>query len=171
MLILATILGFVLCFYLTYKWPVLALVLAPVLSVLVFFLAVVQEDMVAACLAPGIFLTTNTLMAFCMKDRDNYHRVACVARWLLFVPLLVGLMVTIGVVFNPWALVLVFVVGVWMASMISYGATSRWSKSVCLPGLRSVAARCGSHDYPALTVKHFSHRMPPAPPVETARCR
>jgi type IV pilus assembly protein PilC len=132
MILSATVLGFALCLYLAYKWPFLALILAPVLSVLTFFGASLDEDMVAACLAPGIFLTTYTLLAFCIKDRDDCHTAICVARWLLFVPLFVGIFVLISVVLDPWALVVLFVFGVWMASMISYGATSRWSKSVCV---------------------------------------
>jgi len=132
MLISATVIGLVLCLYLTYKWPFLALILAPVLSVLSLILAMAQEDMVAACLAPGIFLTTYTLLAFCMKDRDDCYKASCVARWFLFVPLSIGVIVVIGSVLGPWALVVLFVFAVWMASMISYGATSRWSKSVCV---------------------------------------
>jgi len=107
----------------------------------VFLSALAQEDMVAACLAPGIFLTTYTLMAFCMKDREDCYTASRVARWLLFVPFFVGTVVVIGIVFDPWALVVLFVFGVWMASMISYGATSRWSKSVCVLSTLSASVR------------------------------
>jgi type IV pilus assembly protein PilC len=141
MLISATVIGFVLCLYLTYKWPFLALILAPVVSVLTFFWALVDEDMVAACLAPGIFLTSYTLMAFCMKDRDDCYTVSCVARWLLFVPFFIGIIVLMSIVLDPWALVALFIFGVWMAAMISYGATSRWSKSVCVFSTMAASVR------------------------------
>ena len=130
MLLCATVIGFLLCFYLTHKWPMWALILAPILSVLATFMAVMDKDMVVAYLAPGIFLTTYSLLAFCMKDRDDSRVASCVARWLLFAPLFAGCVVILSVVVNPWAMVALFVFGVWMATMISYGATSRWSKTV-----------------------------------------
>lgn len=132
MLLSATIIAFFLCLYLTYKWPLVALVVAPVVSGITFFAALVEEDMIVSCLSPGIFLTSYTLIAFCLRDRDDYYAAGCVARWLLFVPFCVVLIAIISIMLDVWALVVFFVMAVWMASTISYGATSRWSKSVCV---------------------------------------
>jgi len=111
--------------YLGWKRPGIALITSPIVTGVLIFVAAAEEDIVAVCIAPFIFVVTLVVVLFSRREPDVGQWPRTCARWIIVIFLFLLALVTAGIVVGPLGFIGIALFVLFVASIIAYAVTSR----------------------------------------------
>jgi len=111
--------------YLGWKRPGIALTTSPFIAGALIVLAVSQEDVLGAWLAPLVFLATLVAVLLSKREIDSGWWPQTAAKWILFAIVFLLALVTMAAAFGPLGVIGIVLIFMFFGSIIAYGLTSR----------------------------------------------
>lgn len=125
MLIAIVIILLVVYAYLGWKWPGIAIITSPFVAGALIVMATAQEDVVALCVAPFVFVVTLITVLLSRREIDSGPWPQAIAKWVLIILAFLLAFVTMVVAFGPLGVIGIVLVFMFFGSIIAYGLTSR----------------------------------------------
>lgn len=122
MLTAITIILLVLFAYIGWKRSGIALLTSPIVTGVLIFVAVAEEDITAACIAPFIFLVTLIAALFSSREPDAKQWPRTCAKWILIFLFLLALSITLVALDVPGGILFLLL---FVGSIIAYSVTTR----------------------------------------------
>ena len=126
MMMISLIIILVICWACMARWPLAIMMLSLPTTCIFFLLGWDAGNDWVTLVSPCPFLSCYIYVGFFLQSEEHYI-VRTAARQLLVGLILILLVVGVGVLFGPLAMVGVLMFVVWMAAMIAYGSTARRS--------------------------------------------
>jgi len=120
-----TLLAVAIYIYLGLKYPDIAMITSPFVAGTLIVVAVAQEDAVALCIAPFVFVATLVAVLLSKREIDSEWWPQKVAKWILIILMFLLLLVVMTVVFGPLGVIGIVLVFMFFGSIIAYSLTSR----------------------------------------------
>ena len=111
--------------YMGWKWPGIAIITSPFVAGALIVMAIAQEDVVALCVAPFIFVAALIAVLLSGREIDSEPWPQAVAKWVLIILVFLLAFVTMVVAFGPLGVIGIVLIFVFFGSIIAYGLTSR----------------------------------------------
>lgn len=124
-LIIAVILLLALYLWLGWKRPGIALVTSPFVAGALIVIAVAEENIVAGCIAPFVFVAALIAVLISKREQGTEGWPQTCAKWILIIFLFLLASVTAAVAFGPLGVIGIAFLILFMGSVIAYSLTSR----------------------------------------------
>jgi len=123
--IAVTIVLLILYAYLGWKRPGIALITVPFVSGVLIVIGAAQENIVAMCIAPFIFVAALIAALFSGREPEAEQWPRTCAKWIVIIFLFLLALVAAAVVFGPLGFIGIALSVLFIASIIAYAVTSR----------------------------------------------